>query len=92
MPEIILKLSPTLERCIETTARMEYNRLIADYLDKAVEDPEAEARLEMLHDFLESADFPRLRQESEFHLLRGEKVRFTITEKDGKLTCSMDIV
>jgi len=43
-----------------------------------------EEKIELLKAFLESADFGKLRTDSEKHVLRGEDVRLVIRWKDGK--------
>lgn len=52
--------------CIECAAKREYNRMVLEVM--AAEDvpgPDVEARLDLLLDFLESADFSRLRGSDE---------------------------
>ena len=72
-----LELYPTLEHCIETTARLEFTRLAADCLNKGGVDTESEANIAILRDFLETADFGALRQESAFYLImRESQIRF----------------
>ncbi|GAH43195.1 unnamed protein product, partial [marine sediment metagenome] len=44
------------------------------------EDKELEERIELLKAFLESADFGRLRSQSEKHLIEGKKVKFVICQ------------
>jgi len=85
-------LIPTLGHCIETTAKMEFNRLTGIYLDLGKEDADIEAKLELLRDFLETADFRSLRQESSFYLIVGETVKFIITDKDDTLTFRMEVI
>lgn len=87
-----IELYPTLEHCIETTAKMEFNRLAGHYLDLGREDTEIEIKLQLLRDFLETADFPSLRQESSFYLIVGETVKFIITDKDDALTYRMEVL
>jgi len=87
-----IELFPTLEHCIESTARAEFNLLAGRYLELGREDADLEAKLELLRDFLETADFPALRQESDFYLLVGESVKFIITDKDDMLTVRMEVI
>ncbi len=87
-----IELFPTLEHCIETTAKMEFNQLTGRYLDLGKEDAEIEAKLELLRDFLETADFRNLRQESNFYLIVGETVKFIITDKNDALTFRMEVI
>jgi hypothetical protein len=87
-----IELFPTLEHCIETTSKMEFNRLTGRYLDMGKENTEIETKLELLRDFLEIADFRSLRQESSFYLIVGEKVKFVITDKDDTLTYRMEVI
>ena len=71
---------------------MEFNRLTGIYLDLGKEDADIEAKLELLRDFLETADFRSLRQESSFYLIVGETVKFIITDKDDTLTFRMEVI
>ena len=87
-----LELYPTLEHCIETTARQEFTRLAADCLNKGGVDTEAEANIAILRDFLETADFGALRQESAFYLIMGEKVKFVLTDNGESLSCRLEVV
>jgi hypothetical protein len=87
-----IELIPTLEHCIETAAKMEFNRLTGLYLDLGKEDADIETKLELLRDFLETADFRSLRQDSSFYLLVGETVKFIITDKDDTLTFRMEVI
>ena len=71
---IKIELTPNLEHCIETTARKEHQRLMLEYLGgKGPAD--FEDRVELLRTFLETADFRKLRKESEAELLQEKKVR-----------------
>lgn len=87
-----LDLYPTLEHCIETTARSEFNRLATYCLNGGVLDAESESRIDILRDFLETADFRTLRQESAFWLIVGQKVRFTLTDNGENLSYRMEVL
>ena len=86
-----LELYPTLEHCIETTARQQFNSLAADCLNKGGLDPISQITLEMLRRFLETADFRALREESAFYLIVGEKVKFILTGNGENLSCRMEV-
>jgi len=43
-----------------------------------------ERKIELLRTFLETADFRKLRAESEKLLVEGERVKFILTEAEGK--------
>jgi hypothetical protein len=86
-----LELYPTLECCIETAARQEFTRLAADCLNRGNVDSEGEAKIEMLRDFLQTADFGALRQESAFYLIVGEQVRFVLTDNGENLSCRLEV-
>ncbi len=79
-----IELIPTLDHCIETTARQEFKRAVDRYLEMGSSDTRLEARIELLRSFLENADFKRLRSESEKHLMKGERVVFLLWEEGGK--------
>jgi hypothetical protein len=87
-----IEFFPTLECCIEASAKLEYDRLVSGCLESGMLDAETEALAALLRDFLVSADFLRLRSESEFYLIVGEKVRFTISDDGDTLSCRMDIL
>ena len=84
-----IELTPTLDRCIETTARQEFARNAADYMQSSKRDVCLEERIELLRLFLESADFRDLRRQSEAHLAQGKTVRFILSMHDGKADYSM---
>jgi len=48
------------------------------------EDKELERKSELLKAFLESADFRKLRRESEKHLIQGRTVKFIIYWEENK--------
>ena len=47
--------------CIETEARNEYSRLMDTYFSTDDLEGELDGKIELLRDFLENSDFPRLR-------------------------------
>jgi len=73
-----IELIPDLSHCIETVAKRRYHNLIKTYLQADKDDTEFERKLELLRTFLESADFRKLRKESEEYLLKGQKVKFIL--------------
>jgi hypothetical protein len=82
MPQI--ELVPTLDLCIEGTARQEFLRITGDCLQRGKADRALEERIDLLRMFLETADFRRLRAESERHQVEGKKVRFFLYLEDGR--------
>ncbi len=56
--EVILRC---VGHCVETAARREFERLMGEYFDGKGKLENIEARIELLSDFLNSADFPALR-------------------------------
>lgn len=87
-----IELYPTLEHCIETTARQEFNRLVEDCLAKGSVDRDSEAKIEMLRSFLETADFHALRQKSDFYLIVGEKIRFVLADSEGTASYRLEVI
>jgi len=85
-----IELYPTLNHCIETTARKEYQRLVQEYLD-GKGTPDFQERADLLRSFLESADFRKLRQQSEAELLQGKKVTFTLYRDGDETKCHMSV-
>ncbi len=77
-----IELIPELEACVETQAKRLYNQVLSQLL-KEDENKELTEKLELIKLFLESADFNKLRSESEPHLVAGKKVKFILRlEKD----------
>jgi hypothetical protein len=84
-----VELFPTLSHCIETAARNGFCDAAAQYLKAGRGDHKLEKRIELLRASLESADFKKLRAQSEKHLTAGERVKFLICRKEGRLSWQM---
>jgi len=76
---------------VETQAKRRYNQIASELLDKGDEGELAE-KLEILRLFLESADFNKLRSESEKHLAKGKKVKFILHLEKGKSEHEMRVM
>lgn len=88
----VIELIPDLSSCIETTAKREYEKVSKMLLSAARRDEELEQKAETLRLFLESADFRKLRSESEKHLLNGKSVKFVISLDNGRLKYEMQVL
>ena len=86
-----IELFPSLSHCIETVAKEEYWNSVNQYMENGQENKELERRIELLKAFLESADFKKLRRESESYLIEGKAVKFIIYWKQDKPRCEMII-
>ena len=86
----MIELEPELDACVEAQAKRLHNQ-ISSRLLKEGENEELEAKLELLRLFLESADFPELRRQSEPHLVDGKRVKFTLRLEEGKAEYEMKI-
>ena len=86
-----IELIPTLDLCIEGTARQEYLKSADKYIQRGIKDRKLEEKIELLRIFLETVDFRKLRAESEKHLVDGRKVRFILTLGKGKPKYEMKI-
>ena len=86
-----IELIPTLDLCIEGTARQEYKKSADEYMRNGQKDRKLEEKIELLRMFLETADFRKLRAESEKHLIEGKKVKFILTSEKGKPRYEMKI-
>ena len=86
-----VELEPQLDACVETQAKRQYNQTMRQLLQKG-ENKELEERLETLKLFLESADFNKLRSESEPHLVAGKKVKFLLHLEEGKPHYEMKVL
>jgi hypothetical protein len=84
-----MELVPDLSHCIETVARREHENLARSYLQTVKGDNELGEKIELLRSFLESADFRKLRQQSEEYLLKGQKIKFILYREHGKVKYRM---
>ena len=73
-----IELVPDLSCCIETVARKEYQKTAKKLLVPGEEDRDLQEKAEALRLFLTTADFQKLRCESEKHLLQGKQVKFLV--------------
>jgi len=87
---IRIELIPDLSQCIETTAKKEYENTLRQILATEANE-QLEEKTETLKLFLQTADFKKLRAESEQHLLTGKNVRFIIYLKGGALKYDMQV-
>ena len=87
----VIELLPDLSNCIETVAKREYNDVTRTLMTVASPDEIVKEKAEVLRLFLETADFRKLRAESEKHLLNGETVKFVVSLEDGKLMYEMQV-
>lgn len=81
-----IQLVPDLDHCIETVARREHGRTVGQLLtsEKGKRKlSENMQKAELLRNFLDTADFTRLRSESEKHLTEGRDVKFLLYLENG---------
>ena len=76
---------------METQAKRQYNQILGELLNKG-EEGELAKKIDLLRLFLESADFNRLRSESEKHLVDGKRVKFILHLEEGKPKYEMKII
>ena len=89
MPKIVLV--PDIDHCIETVAKQKHAEIVRQLLTSGERNPELLEIAELLKNFLETADFRKLRAESEKHLVKGEYVEFVIYAEGAALKCDMQI-
>jgi hypothetical protein len=87
-----VELYPSLSRCIETVAREEYWNLASQLMKSGQEDEELQQKVELLKGFLESAEFGKLRSQSEKYLIEGKKVKFIIYWKEAEPNYEMKVI
>ncbi len=80
-----IEFRPSLSECIETPAGREYWRSLQSCLMSTENSQGLQTKVELLRLFLESADFSRLRAESEGWLSEGRNVRFILSLQNGQL-------
>jgi hypothetical protein len=88
---VLIRLEPDLSHCIETVARRRYEDDLRRALSVAGDDAELAGEIETLVSFLASADFRRLRCESEQHLVEGRKVSFLVSRDGGRAVWTMEV-
>jgi len=86
-----IKLIPTLSHCIETAAKAEYEKSLRQLLVGENDRRELPERVDMLTRFLSTADFRKLRKESERYLLEGKQVKFLVYQEGSSIRCKMEV-
>ena len=81
---------PDLSHCIETVAKREHTAVSKQLLTPGQRNKELEEKLEILRLFLETANFKKLRAESEKRLMEGKKVKYMIY-RDKDVKCEMQV-
>ena len=72
-----------MEHCIEAVAKQKYAKIVGQLLASGAHDPKLLEIVGLLKDFLETADFRKLRAESERHLVEGRHVKFVVYAEGG---------
>jgi len=78
-----IELVTGLNNCIETVAKREHAAVLRQLLRPGKGNKQLEEKLEILRLFLETADFTKLRSESERQLMAGRAVRFVVYLENG---------
>jgi len=73
-----IELVPTLSQCIETIAKKEYDETVRQLLASGEHNRKLIEMVRLLKSFLETADFKKLRSDSERHLVEGRRVKFVV--------------
>lgn len=84
-----IELLPSLDHCIEATAREEFWNSANQCMGSGQKDKRLEEKIELLKAFLESANFGKLRSESEVYLAQGNKVAFVVRWTEGRPSYEM---
>jgi hypothetical protein len=85
-----VELIPDLGQCIETVAKREHATVLKQLLGLREGNRVLEEKLEILRFFLDTANFKKLRAESEKRLMEGKKVKFVIY-RDKDVKCEMQV-
>ena len=78
-----IELIPDLDHCIETLARRKYSEIAGQLLASVNDKGKLREKAEILRIFLETADFKKLRSESEKYLSEGRDVKFVVYLEKG---------
>ncbi len=84
-----LELVPTLSQCIETVARKRHEETVRQLLTFGKHNQKLLQTSALLKNFLETADFKKLRAESEALLTEGREVKFALRFDSGTLAYEM---
>jgi len=84
-----VELVPTLSQCIETVAKRRHEETVRQLLTSGKHNRKLLQTAALLKNFLETADFKKLRAESEALLTKGQKVKFILRFDSGNLTFEM---
>ena len=87
-----IELVPDLDHCIETVAKKKHSELVQILLESKAGNSEIEEKLETLRLFLETADFRKLRSESEKQLIEGKNAKFTVCLEARALRYEMHVM
>lgn len=86
-----IELVADLSHCIETVAKREYRETVEKLLAAEEGNRELQEKVELLRVFLRTADFRKLRVESEKHLIEGRKVKFVVYIEDGAPKYNLEV-
>jgi len=89
---IKIELIPDLSHCIETTAKKEFDRVAVDLVSSEEASDTLKEKIKILRSFLSTADFKKLRAESEPFLVEGCTVIFTLCSEDNSIKHTMTVV
>lgn len=78
-----IELAPTLSQCIETVAKKEYDETVRQLLASGEHNRKLLEIVGLLKNFLETADFKKLRAECERHLVEGRYVKLVVYAEGG---------
>ena len=78
------------DRCIETEARNEFNRLMDTYFKTDDTEGELDVQIELLRDFLEESDFSELR--SSDRRLAGSQESDVVIRRSANGTIVLEVV
>lgn len=84
-PYVLLKADAL--HCLETAAKVEYEALALSVLRGEEPGEEGEERLELLREFLETADFRSLRAQTEPLVRERGEVRALVFREGGGIRC-----
>ena len=86
-----IELVPDINHCIETVAKQKYANIVGQLLASGEHNRKLLEIVGLLKNFLETADFKKLRAESERHLLEWRYVKFVVYAEGGVPKCEMRI-
>jgi len=89
---MIIEIVPSLNCCIECTAKKLYWKLVDEFILSKIDDPSLKKRIELLKEFLETADIGNLRSVTEKSLMDGRQPIVLLKKEDDAENIEIEVI